>query len=460
MIVRKESEIFKRLLSYVLSRTNMSDIRETDALVKACAAVASEIAKGDEFAWQRRNEGSPDGTSGELLDDLLETYFPAGITRSDGAYASGGGIVFNRPMGSSGVLTVLAGTKIKRQRDGMFYMTLVDALFGIADLVSSAVPAVCLTKGSKGNSIIVGEITQLAQAVPGVTSCSNTSVISNGADADGDETARQKAKDYVKAISPATPAGIMYRTLNYTSSTNGTVKFAKWRTLDLAKPGFRTIYIDDGNGTSGPMVAQNAGGTESFTAPVAGGKYTLYTRYNPIAIAPAITYNGGAGAPVTTLWANAMGQAQVALPAGSTPTNDLFTFGAYSTYGGLVGEVQKMINGVINDPDDAGIGGAGLVITVEPAQFSAYTTIDANILYTTGANVTLVAAQIKAALVTKINSLWSIGKALTIADITDIVKGITGVDDITDILIDGTAANKYAAEYEVIRVVQSGITLH
>jgi hypothetical protein len=155
-----------------------------------------------------------------------------------------------------------------------------------------------------------------------------------------------------------------------------------------------------------------------------------------------------------------MGQAQVALPAGSTPTNDLFTFGAYSTYGGLVGEVQKMINGVINDPDDAGIGGAGLVITVEPAQFSAYTTIDANILYTTGANVTLVAAQIKAALVTKINSLWSIGKALTIADITDIVKGITGVDDITDILIDGTAANKYAAEYEVIRVVQSGITLH
>lgn len=460
MIVRKESEIFKRLLSYILSRTNMSDIRETDALVKACAAISSEIAKGDENAWQRRNEGSVDGTSGELLDDLLATYLPAGITRNDGAYASGGSVVFNRPIGSSGVLTVLAGTKIKRQRDGMMYMTLVDATFGIADLVSSAVPAVCLTKGSRGNSIIVGEITQLAQSVPGVTSCSNTAVITNGADAASDETARQQARDYVKAISPATPAGIMYRTLNYTSSTNGTVKFAKWRNLDLAKPGFRTLYIDDGNGTSGPIVAQNAGGTESFTAILTGGKFTLFTRYNPVASTPTITYNAGADTPITTLWAEALGQAQVTLLAGSTPTNNLFTFGAYTTYGGLVGEVQKMINGVINDPEDAGISGAGLVVTVLPAQFSAYTTISANILYTAGANVTLVSAQIKAALVTKINSSWSIGEDLTIADVTEIIKGVSGVDDVSVIEIDGVEANKYAADYEVIRVVQTGITLY
>lgn len=456
MIVRQENEIFKRTLSNVLARTQLSDIRETDVIVKVCAAFASEVAKGDVDAWSRRNEGFIDGTAGTLLDDLLAEFLPSGQTRGEGAYASGGDIEFYRPQGSSGALTVVAGTLVKRRRDGMIYKTLADATFGVTDLTSSVVPVVCSIKGSRGNAIVTGEIDTLATAVPGVSSCSNTLSITNGADRDSDETARDSAREYIKSISPATHAGIKKRTLDYTSETYGGVRFAKWEPVDIYNPGYQTLYIDDGNGTSGPITARNTDTTEEFTAFLENGNYTIFTRYKPLYSTPEITYNTGT-AVTSSLWANALGQGQVVPP--TTPTNGVFEIGTYSTYDGLVGEVQGMINGVVNDVDDSGISGAGLMVTIKPAIFSAYTTIGANVLFADNSNVTNVTAQIKAKLVTDINTLWNIGTHLTIADITTIVRSVAGVIDITDITIDGDEASKYAASYEVIRTRTDSINI-
>lgn len=455
MTARTSNDIFKRMLAYTLSRTRLSDIRETDPAVHMLASIAIEIAKSDVAAVDRQNESTIDGAEGTLLDDVLAAILPEGHERSDGYYATGGALIFNRPQGSSGALTIAKGTAVARGRDGLPYFTASAATFSGVNLVSDApVSVICSVKGTTGNCQI-GEITQLGQSIPGVSSCTNTALITSGADTEDDQSARDRAKLYVKGISPCTNNGILSRVLDYESSTFGRALFATWGQYNPLTPGQAILYVDDGNGTSGPIENQIA---EQASSSLLATYYTFYTKYRPLATNPVVTWDGGSkwGSPI---WSPSLGQCLMKLTSFPAPTDGIFDLGTYTTYGGLVQELQNMVNGVINDPDLPGYKGAGIVVQIQPAFCGAHTAISANILYASNANVTAVNSQLRLALTTFVNATLGIGQSLLLADVTTVLKSNASVLNVTDVTIDGVASDRMAAANEVIRTNPSVITL-
>lgn len=457
MIARSSTDILKRMLSYTLARTRLSDIRETDAMVHILTSVANEIAKSDQNAVIRKNESSLDGAENEILDDVLAAVLPDGQQRSQGYYATGGAVVFYRPLGSAGGLTVAKGTIVRRARDGMLFRTLADATFTGVNTTSSAVPVVCLTKGTTGNCASIGEITQLGQAIAGVSSCSNTATITNGADYENDQAARDRARRHVRGISPCTQNGILAQVLNYESADYGRALFASFAMYDPTNPGFAIIYVDDGNGTAGPTESRSA---EESSSSVLNGMYVLWARYPALASNPSITWNGGGGFPGWSYVVQSTGQILVKTRSGvPAPADGIFDIGAYTTYGGLVGELQALLNGTIPDVTNQGFIGAGNVVQVKPARFTGYTSISANITYAANSNITTVNNALKTALTTFINSTLGIGQSLFLADVITVIKSNPSVVNVNSVEINGVAADEVAEADEVIRVQPTTITL-
>lgn len=456
MIARSASEIFKRMLAYTLARTRLSDIRETDPMVHILMSVANEIAKSDQNAVIRDNESTLDGAENEILDDVLEAILPDGQERSQGYFATGGLVVFYRPSGSSGDLIVATGTIVRRARDGMLYRTLADATFTGVNTTSSAVAVVCVTKGASGNCNSIGEITQLGQAIAGVSSCSNTAIITNGADYENDQAARDRARRHIRGISPCTHNGILARVLNYESSDYGQALFATFGEYDPTKPGFATLYVDDGNGTSGPVVNRVA---EIASSTLLNGNYILWTRYPAIETLPAVSWGGGGSIPAWQYTIESTGQilvrASSLMPA---PADGMFDIGAYTTYGGLVGELQALINGRLPDVSEQGYAGAGDIITVKPARFTGYATITANITYAPNVNITTLNTTLKTALTTYVNSNIGIGQSLLLADIIAVLKSNASVLNVDNVTINGSASDEVADADEVIRIQPTTIS--
>jgi hypothetical protein len=315
-----------------------------------------------------------------------------------------------------------------------------------------------VNKGTNGNCQI-GEITIVGSTIAGVSGCTNTTVITSGTDTESDQSARDRAKLYIKAISPCIPNGILYQVLNHTSSTYGSVKFASWGIYDPNKPGYATLYIDDGNGTSGPIETESL---EYDSGLLLDGKYILWTKYRPIATTlPAITWivSPTTYSPSKATFVEPTGQIIVEIGSSPAPTGGVFTVGTYTTYSGLVGEVQNLIDGTLSDTANQGFGGAGLVIRVLPAQFKGYLPISADILWATGANVTAQTTVLKNALVNYVNNTKGIGVGITLADVTAILKANPWVLNVTDITINSVASDYNAAVNEVVRIQPTGITL-
>jgi len=455
MVARTSNDIFKRMLAYTLSRTRLSDIRESDPAVHMLASIAIEIAKSDVAAVNRQNENTIDGAEGDLLDDVLAALLPDGHERSDGYYATGGAVVFYRPMGSSGPLTIAKGMPVRRLRDGMVFYTAAAATFSGVNTASDApVSVICGTKGTTGNCQI-GEITQLGQAIAGVSSCSNTALLTNGADIEDDQAARDRAKLYIKGISPCTNNGILSRVLDYESDTYGRALFATWADYNPLTPGKAILYVDDGNGTSGPIENQVA--EQASSSPLAG-YYSFYTKYRPLATNPTVTWAVGTKSGYE-IWSPSIGQCVLKTTNDAAPTDGIFDLSAYTTYGGLVQELQNIVNGVINDPDLPGFKGAGNQVQILPAAFFDYTPIAADILYATNSNITAVNSQLRLALTTFVNATLGIGQSLTIADVVTVLKSNSAVLNVTDVTIDGVATDRIAAPNEVIRINPDDITL-
>lgn len=451
MRTRTREDILERMIAQLVARTELTDIRETDPGVQALGAVAPEIEAAHREAWRARDSGTVEGAQDEFVDELLGEVLPEGIGREQGSFAVGGAVVFTRPAGG-GALVVQAGATVLRSKDGFVYRSMTASTFGAGALESSPVSVVASVKGSAGNCV-EGEINRIGGNIPGVTGCRNTASISNGTDRQSDEQAKDMMRRALKGFAPATPAGILKAVLAIEDPTYGRVRFASWAPRNPVSPNQRTLYIDDGMGTSGPTVQVV---DEVMLATSGGGELYLYTRHWPLQSAPTVLKDE-ADANLSVRWIYPSGQAF--LSGGALAAGKTVTCPSYFYYTGLVGVAQRVVSGVASDyANFPGNDGAGDVISVRPARLmtNTYSTIEFDTTYATNVDPAVVGAAIRRRVAQMVNSR-GIGVKLDIASIIATARVVPGVVNIQNVRINGVAYDANCLEDAVIRVRESDI---
>jgi hypothetical protein len=457
MRMPSEREIAERLISQVIARTGLSDLRETDPMVQSLRAAGREIARCVVEQWKIRDGAYPSKAHDDDMDEHLAEVLPEGQERGQGLRATGGAVRFSRPTAAVSPIIIDKGTPVYRSKDGYVYRTLDVATIGGGAKTSSPVSVAASSIGDAGNCA-ANEINRIGTSIPGVTTVANTAAIDNGTNIDSDATAYEWLLNWVRGISPAVPSGILRRVLDIEDDTYGPVRFAKFGLRDPLAPGFRRLYIDDGNGTSGPHETAEAG--EVVVSDSAGGERVLHLVNRPIYGIPPVILDGGdiyTPAPRWTApWSQMVFAAELA--AGLT-----LTAGLYQYYTGLVGVAQRLIDGDVSDPlSTPGCGGFGDVLQVMPANLTSnqLASIAARVIRDQNVDPDTAKVLERRALVQMTNG-HDIGQSLTLSDIDSTLRSLSHVRDVpmAEIKINGVNRSLGAGEYRVVRTADSKVTL-
>jgi len=137
--------------------------------------------------------------SGSNLDALAEFY---GVTRLPAQPAQTTlQFSINQPLNFNVVIP--AGTRATP--DGkLFFATLQEGIIPAGN-TSVSVPAACQTPGSVGNGYVAGQINQMVETVPYVTSVVNTATSMYGTDPETDDRFRQRIRLSMERFSTAGP---------------------------------------------------------------------------------------------------------------------------------------------------------------------------------------------------------------------------------------------------------------
>ena len=455
MLIRSREDIRAGVLANLVARTGTTDIREGGVLVQVAEVITDEVLSMQNAVWESRNASLLGSATGADLDAKLADALPDGIQRTAATRATGGFVQFTRPSGPA-MTVVPAGTPVIKSLGSVRYVTTADSTFTLLDApTSSPVSVACQRLGSIGNAGAL-EIDTLGSTVDGVTGVKNTSSINNGTDGDSDERAREIARLYIRSVARAVESALIYNALQVDVAEYGRVRHAKV-VYDPAGPGKAILLIDDGAGSSGPVVPV---ASETLVTSASGGETRFFLENRPLLSSPVpVVKRDGvpeAGVKFIRPWGQViLGTAAVAL--------ELFVIEGYSYYGGLCQEVQKVVNGQLNDiVNFPGIGGAGCEVIVKPASVydSVPLRIDIGLILNSDDQATVRAA-IARTVTEYVNSL-GIGETLyrgriieLIMSTHDEVVNVTYVRHGPSINVD---SDVNPAESEVIRTTDESIT--
>lgn len=134
---------------------------------------------------------------GRVLDELGDFW---GVKRI-GAKTARTTLKFTLSEAQSTNTTIPKGTRATP--DGKTYFATVSALTIDAGSTEGSVDAVCLTAGATGNGYAIGQIKYIVDNVPFLFSVSNMEETSGGADAEDDESLRERIRLAPEALSTA-----------------------------------------------------------------------------------------------------------------------------------------------------------------------------------------------------------------------------------------------------------------
>lgn len=134
---------------------------------------------------------------GQVLDELGDFWGVARIA----AKTSRTTLKFTLSEAQSTNTTIPKGTRATP--DGKTYFATVSALTIEAGSTEGSVEAVCLTAGAEGNGYAIGQIRYIVDNVPFLLGVSNTDVTSGGADAEDDDSLRERIRLAPESLSTA-----------------------------------------------------------------------------------------------------------------------------------------------------------------------------------------------------------------------------------------------------------------
>ena len=343
---RTTPEILREIVARVVARTSLTDVSEGSELHLILYAIAQEMAAIEVQAARVRDSFFLDGAIGQLLDDRVADLPPTGIVRRVASSASGGSLTLLR-QDTAGELVVPAGSTYGRTDDStLIYRQISDATFldGVDSV--SGVAVIALVPGKVGNAPS-GGIDRVLSAPGGVTGVNNRAAISNGQDVESDESLAQTARAYLSSLTGTTPSAHEFAGRDFTSAAGARAAFVRIFE-DYDTPAYAELLVDDGSALAG------------YTREGLAVTGTVATGGPPI-----LWHESPAVAPIATVQVVASGQARVLAPdeftsfpergvvfvhEGVLSAGDTWTIQKYSIWVGLPAELQRSLEGDLQDP--------------------------------------------------------------------------------------------------------------
>lgn len=356
-VPRTAPEITETFMAKVVGRADVDDTHE-GSLIRAIATTTGESLAQVEFRMlQIRNAfdiTKPNITKVDFLERLKELpgNFGGGLLPANNA--SGSVMYFSRKA-IIAQQTMVAGAIVGRNDgSGLTYVTAVDVVFPIGTATMKDVQITCQTPGTKGNCG-TGIITRGINTPDWIISVANAAGLSNGFDEETVVACQDRVKLYLASFAyGCQAAGILFKAKSFTSSDGTRAKFAK-----LFRDPFKDyseLIVDDGSGFAS---LEQAAPATSWTVPT--GEQTMLVHPGPATAeffeiivekggdpnnAVHLTQDGGQIKSVFE-------EGYVFVPAKkswSLQATDIVYAPAFNVYVGYIAELQRALDGDVNDP--------------------------------------------------------------------------------------------------------------
>ena len=343
------------------------DLHEGSALLHFFASLAETLAGTEYRLGTIRDSFFLETVSGADLDRRV-AELPASGLRRQAATAASGAVNFTR-VDTTGALDIPVGTIVGRVDDGdARYRTTALASMAIGVDSVNDVPVVALSPGATGNAPSLA-INQIVDGPADLETVRNPSPLTNGQDAESDDALRARARKYLASLARCQPAALEYAAQAFVSTDGQRFSFARIFE-DISRPGYSELVVDDGSGLAG---VRRAGADATGTVPEAG--QTLLWHEAP-AVEPIeeVAVDRG-GQAITLRRADGdiisipeRGLVYVVDSAALEPDDD-WTISGYEVFTGPVAELQKVIEGDLDDPTNLpGRRAAGTRVRVVPPE--------------------------------------------------------------------------------------------
>ena len=459
---RNRIEILRDMIARVVARSRLAGLTRNSATYHVLAAAADEDAEEYFQLARLRDLFSIDRATGTDLDERAAEIEPGTVTRIS-ALQGTGLAVFSRP-GTTGTISIPTGTGIAaRDAAGTVrFRTTAPGSITPGNSDSAPIPIVAVEAGTRGN-VGANQIVIIQTRIPGVTSVTNPTAVTNGRDRESDDDFRTRIKAYVRSL----PRGTM---TSLETAVKG-VQLADGRRILFAK-GFKDafvngkvyLYVDDATGSTDQFDDTYIGTFDVILNPAAGGERRVFTNQRPIRDDGTFVLQVN-GVTITRnvdyVLDPTSGQCTfttTSYPTGLTAGDIVRAH--YRFYTGLIQEAQRVINGDASDPlGHPGIKSAGDFVQVLPPQRVPQTLV-AGISVVEGFDINVVAANVATAIQQYINGL-DIGESVVVSKIIQVAMEVEGVKDFQITSLTGSAppVNQVILENQVARIAAGDISL-
>lgn len=457
MDIRSEEEIRESFIAEVAAACGVTDFAVGGRFVQLAGADARSLFRAQDAVLEIRNEmllGS--ATQDASVEALAADVLPDGKEREAGKRSQGGAIVFSRPAGVGPAIDIPEGTPVFRSRDKFRYLTIEPAALALNTANSNAVSCVAESEGDLGNCA-TNDIDSLGTPIDGVTRVANTAPIQNGVNRESIPDLKDRLRRHTRAMGLGPVAAMIQTALEHQSETYGSVRFAAMGEAEATdRGGYIPLYIDDGAGSAGPVTLSQG---VLLLAAAAGTERILYSPLRPLVprglgqLAYQVLVDSVPVSDVAVV--EPWGQIRFDSPVAEGSVVELVNFGYY---GGLVAELQRVIDVNLNDLVNApGKRSAGCIVQVLPASVVTVT-VSAVVIIKTGFDSSTWLPTLVDKVVAAVN-VTGIGRPIYRARIYDVLMSEAAVENVLDLTINGAAKDLYVAQSAVARTTAAGVSL-
>lgn len=473
--LKRYQEILDRLIARVVSRTELSDLTDSSVLNHILSAVAREV--DDAYFQMARvaDSFSIDLATGADLDERAKEIQPGTLVRLGPVRASGF-VVFARATNDGSTISVPAGTQV-RTATGVVAVTTEEAVIsnssveqipghgpGRDSLPTRVVASVAGAAGNLGANSLTDFVTRPA----GIVQVTNTSALTGGRDIETDDSFRQRLKAYISSLSTCTNQALEILAIGVEDPTPLSNKVVVSAHLfeDQIDPTNSVLYIDDGAGTAesvaqvtNEVVTAGLAGPDPDTA--VGGEEFLYLINSAIDLQRSFSVSSVdlTNAPLRgTLVRNE--DYFVEPSSGRLFFSPPLVAGeriraSYWHFDGLIGEVQKKVNGVREDSETyPGWKAAGTRVAVR-APTIVNITVDATLTLEGGADQAQVVTNVQSVVTAYINSLNISDDVVR----NELIERIMRVRGVYDVVLHEPMTNIAILDNEVARISPSTLSI-
>lgn len=448
------------MVARVVGRSKLAGLTRLAGVYHILAAAADEDAEQYYQIARLRDVFSIDTATGSDLDDRGSEVIPS-TPRLD-AIAATTNVIFSRP-GTTGTVTYPAGAIVAASdsQGAINFKTTAAVTILNGNTDSAPVPVTCSIKGSRGN-VAANTITRMTTRIPGITSVTNPSVVSNGRDREKDPDFRARIKMAVRSLSRGTVLAIAYGALNARLSDGARVLFATV-SEDPTTRGLVYVYVDDGTGGTDTYDSTYSALDDTLIASATGGEKRAFTTLAPIRDDGSFVLSRNAVAlvrGVDYVLNPASGQVTfIGVYSGGLTALDAIT-ARYRAYTRLIKEAQRIIDGdTANEQVYPGVRAGGVLVIVQPPQVVPQT-VTAGIVVADGFDTDAVATKVAAAISDYINNL-PIGDDVIAAEVVQRAMDVDGMSDFLFTNLTGSTppSNQTIADHQVARIAAADISL-